>query len=233
MKLNCDLGENSENWYNGHDKNLLNLVDMVNISCGAHAGDEQLVRETLQLAIQLGKEVGAHPSYPDKENFGRKTLPISSRELHSSIYQQLSDFNKWSNGKIDYVKPHGALYHDCMTSHVVFEILLEAMNDVDLHVPIMLLSGFKSNYLIIPEAFLDRRYENENKLVLRSLESSIISEPKEALNQYIHISEYHSVIGVDGKKYEIEAESLCIHSDTLNALAIAEEIVKYKQFKAD
>lgn len=232
MKLNCDLGESCENWYNGKDQKLLQLVDMANISCGVHAGDEMLIKETLSVAIGCGKKIGAHPSYPDRENFGRKSLSLSTQELYTSIYSQLSGFLKLANGKVDYVKPHGALYHDCMTNKEVLVALQKAMKELGLQVPVMLLAGFKSEIPIIPEAFLDRRYQNDSTLVSRSSVGSMISDPKEVLEQYIQITEHCSIIGIDGKTYEIHAESLCIHSDTLNALSIAEEIIKYKQNKA-
>lgn len=233
MKLNCDLGENEANWLNGQDKILLQRVDMINISCGVHAGNPDLIKETIESAKAHAKEIGAHPSYNDLENFGRISLNISSQELYESIYAQMRVFQKWSNGKIDYVKPHGALYHDCMKKPEVISTLIKVLDDLDLHIPIMLMAGFKYNYPLISEAFLDRRYKNKEELVPRSMPNSLLSDEKEVLKQYIAVVEHGIVIGEDQKEYKIVAESLCIHSDTPNVLRIAEEITKYKGNKPD
>lgn len=233
MRLNCDLGENEESWQKGVDKKLLTLVQMVNISCGQHAGNPQLIKETISLARIHDKQIGAHPSYPDRENFGRKSLNINKQDLFKSIHSQLLVFVNWTNGTIDYVKPHGALYHDCMRKPEVLATLLRAMKELDLQVPIMLMAGFKCNSPLISEAFLDRQYLNSQELIPRSSSHSLITNPKRALEQYIQITENERVIGEDGKVYGITAESLCIHSDTPNVLRIVEEIVKYKENKAD
>lgn len=236
MFLNCDLGESQIGWTSGKDKELLSLMDMVNISCGAHAGDPRLIEETIALAKELNKQIGAHPSYADRENFGRKSLKVSLNVLESQLIEQLQTFKiavEKHKGSVSYIKPHGALYHDCLRVPAIFTVLLKSCNAVFGSLPMMLMNTPKTGEFIIKEAFVDRKYENQHTLVARSIVGSLISNTDEALEQYISIAKFKNVKCMDGSLAAIHAESICIHSDTENALEIAQKIIKYRKDKAD
>lgn len=231
MKINCDLGEREQHWY--QDQKLIPLIDQVNISCGAHAGSLELISKTLEFATNCGKEIGAHPGYDDRDNFGRVSLPISPEQLSSSLERQFDAFLNLCEKigvKPSYVKPHGALYHDCQKA-IVLQILKKTMTKKGLTVPIMIMSGSKTtfqDFQIWEEAFLDRAYIQDNVLMPRQEKGSVFETVTQGFDQYISIISKSELTTVKGKNFKVAADSLCVHGDSPIAMGLLEKINEYR-----
>lgn len=231
MKLNCDLGEREEHWY--HDQKLIPLVDQINISCGAHAGSEELILKTLLKAKELKKSIGIHPGYADKANFGRFSIAITKQELQSSLEQQLELFlNLCQKVEVSpsYLKPHGALYHDCQ-QEAVFDVLLLSMDSLNMDLPILLMKSpthAPSKSKIWKEAFIDRLYKSQNELLPRTEVGGVIQSSEVAFKQYQRIVRDSEIETASGECFKVQPDSLCIHGDSRIALELLEKINKYR-----
>ena len=234
--LNCDLGEIPVSWYNGNHKHLLEFITSVNISCGAHAGTEELIKDTICHAIAANVKIGAHPSFPDKVNFGRSFMEMSPSELSFTLKRQilyLAKIIKFNNGVLHHIKPHGALYNmaakDEKTSQVICETLLAIDPKLKLFcMPYSVTEAVAKNYGIEVwrEAFIDRTYDNYGNLISREEANALIEEPLLALNQAINLTNGF-VISNEVKKILIVSETLCLHGDLKNALEIAKAFRGY------
>ena len=208
-------------------------VNTVNIACGGHAGDEAMMEAMINIAITKNVNIGAHPSYPDKENFGRVEMDIDSNQLLDIIRDQIQglvDLAENNGGHVSHVKPHGALYNKAAINEEVAQSIGEAIIQVD---PALKAMGLAGSAMItcfdelgletIGEAFADRSYENDGNLRNRRYDDSLITDPIKAANQAKNISNGF-VMSVNGSKIDINAQTLCIHSDTPNAVAIASAV---------
>lgn len=207
VDLNADLGEGLE----GTDDSLLALVTSANIACGGHAGDRESMRLTVKAALERGVRVGAHPSYPDRENFGRVTLEIPSAALVSSIVEQvrsLVEAAREEGTEIAYVKPHGALYNDAAWDPEIGRAVVEAAAALSL--PLMMLAGSPlagaASVAIIREGFIDRGYRPDGSLVPRDEQGAILTDPERVAEQALALAP--------------SVDSLCIHSDTPGTLQL-------------
>ena len=220
MTLNCDLGEGI-----GNDAALMPYIDEANIACGFHAGDAFTMRETVALCIRHGVKIGAHPSYLDRENFGRKEIELSPEEIYLLVKKQIETLNqivKTAGGKLNHVKPHGALYNTSAKNEVVAKAIAKAVKDVNGD---LILFGLKGSLSIevaqaiglktAEEAFADRRYESDGSLTPRSQPGACFTSVKEVIDQV--------------KK--IKADTWCIHGDGPHALEFAKAL-KAKVLKA-
>jgi len=228
IDINCDIGEGI-----GNDKKLFSYISSCSIACGGHVGDEKTMLEAIKLAKYNNVKIGAHPSYPDKNNFGRVSLTISLTELKKSIKHQLKTLNNLiiKEGLIlHHIKPHGALYNDMIKDKELSIAFLEAIIDFRerayLYVPVnsmieklALEKGFK----IKREAFADRNYTNNLSLVSRKLKDALLEDPKDVFKHISLIVKQNKVKTIDANILKIEADTFCIHGDTPAAL----EIVKY------
>jgi len=182
MKLNCDLGESYGMWKMGLDEQVMPHIDMANIACGFHAGDADVMANTLALAKQHKVMVGAHPSYPDKQGFGRRSMVMSEKELTNCLHYQIAAIDGMAavHGlTLEYVKPHGALYNDMMSDEQTLNIVMRAVASYAKPLKLMILATnqaakhkVQANDLqleLILEAFADRQYTDEGKLVARSV----------------------------------------------------------------
>ncbi len=225
IDLNCDLGEGL-----GNDHELLPFISSCSIACGGHAGDESSMREVIQLALRNKVLIGAHPSYPDKENFGRFSMDISGEELTTSIQKQLSRLTaiiKKENAVLHHIKPHGALYNDLAKDELLSRTFLNAIRDYKtttaLYVPynsIIEQLALADGFSIKQEAFADRNYNNRGLLVPRKFPNAVITEPKKVLEQLENVVKGEKVISVEGLEIPIKAQTICLHGDTPNALEI-------------
>jgi len=204
MKLNCDLGEGA-----GHEATVMPFIDQANIACGAHAGDLDLIRKTMALAYQHGVSIGAHPGYPDREHFGRVSMNLSPEEISKMVAGQVGFLAQM--GDVDYVKPHGALYHDMMRDEKVLSAIQSAVEGRMLMVQALPGERKKAPGLIF-EAFADRRYTDSGELLSRNEEGSILNED-ETLQQVRLLVEKGIVRTVSGQRLELQAQSLCVHGD--------------------
>ncbi len=230
IDINADLGEGA-----GHDTAIMPLISSCNIACGGHYGDKSTVLETLALAKKYGVKVGAHPSFPDKENFGRKIIDISPTRLVESLVNQVKEFLdccKTLDVKINHIKPHGALYNYSAHDANTYKALLAMNNALDLNCPIYALPGSllaKDTSCKIPivlEAFLDRTYTDQGTLVNRNKANALITTNEQAWLQLKHLVLEQVVISENGKRVAVNADTFCIHGDTPTAINMLRYIHK-------
>jgi 5-oxoprolinase (ATP-hydrolysing) subunit A len=233
IDINSDLGESPEALANGCDFELMRFITSANIACGGHAGDESTMKQTLAAARELNVEVGAHPSYPDRTNFGRVEMPLSPQEIEATICEQILSLVREAEKlamRIAHVKPHGALYHAARERSVA-EAIGRAALSVD---PTLVMVGQSGSAMLTywremglrcaGEAFADRAYEKDGKLRRRNLPGALLDSPVRAAQQALDIVLRHRATTHDGNDLAIDAETLCIHSDTPGAAAIAREV---------
>jgi UPF0271 protein len=229
IDLNCDMGEES-----GSDSAIMPHVTSANIACGAHAGDAVTMRETLLLAARHGVAAGAHPGYPDRDGFGRRTLELTPREVYDTVAEQIStliDIARSLDTPVAHVKPHGALYNEAAVDARVARSVVRAVFDVDAS---LLLYGLAGSMLLteaeligvraIGEAFADRGYERTGQLVARGTTGALIDDPSVAAARVLRMVEHRVVQCVDGSDISVRAETVCIHGDGPRAADIAYEV---------
>ena len=234
IDLNADLGERPEALADGSDERLMRSITSASIACGGHAGDARTMRLTLQAAKRCGVSVGAHPSYPDRENFGRLPMSIALPELESSIIEQINALQTIAcelGIRVAHVKAHGALYHATNTDLEVARMLARAVLQLD---PTMLvvaqsasasLRVFREMGLVVAEeAFCDRTYEADGTLRNRKLPGALLATPEEAAAQAASIVLNGAVTAIGGTKIPVRAQTLCVHSDTPQAESIVAEV---------
>ena len=231
IDINCDVGEGV-----GNEEQLIPLISSCNIACGSHAGDSQTARTVIRLAKTNGVKIGAHPSYPDRENFGRRSMDISSADLIKSLQEQLQFFVEIldeEKAELNHIKAHGALYNDLAKNEPLARTFIEAV------LPFLAKAGIYAPYgsklaqvaeendiNVIYEAFADRSYNEDLSLVSRSLPDALISDPTQALEQIRSIAVNNEVTSLNGRKVPLKAETFCIHGDTPAALQILMYLVR-------
>lgn len=228
IDINADLGEKA-----GQDHVIMPLVSSCSIACGGHVGDEESMNETIKLAALHNVKIGAHPSYPDKENFGRLPLGISDIDLEESLKDQLKNFYriaKESNQQVHHVKAHGALYNtiskDKKTAKIYLKVISQLGIQAKLYVPFnsVIHKLAKSQYKCLTEAFIDRAYNDDLSLVGRSQANALHKTPETAWRQLHEMAVHGEVSTITGSKAKIDAHTFCIHGDHPNAKQILEFI---------
>ena len=225
MKLNCDLGEGS-----GNDAALMPLIDQASVACGGHAGDRQSMMDCVVLAAEHGVQLGAHPAYPDRESFGRRSLTIAPASLAASLRQQVARLAKVAAAagqQLAYIKPHGALYHDIWTSPELCAVVLKLA--VGLELPLVVQAG-RGALPVEPgpvqlwkEAFADRAYAVDGSLVARG-EAGALLDASAAAAQTRCLLAQRAVIAIDGTRLPVQADTLCLHGDHPQAIAIGRAV---------
>jgi UPF0271 protein len=228
IDINCDVGEGIDN-----EHLLMPHISSCNIACGGHFGTATTIDKTIQLAKEHQLKIGAHPSLPDKENFGRKVLAISDDDLKTSIQNQLDLFLErlsFFDEKLHHIKPHGALYNviavDEKLAILFIQIIKKYMKDVYLYVPynsVIEAVALRNNINIKYEAFADRNYHDDLTLVARKNKNALITNKKEVFNHVLNMIKTGKVKTVSTSEKVIKADTFCFHGDTENAI----EIVKY------
>jgi 5-oxoprolinase (ATP-hydrolysing) subunit A len=229
VDLNADLGEGA-----GHDEELLALITSASIACGFHAGDANTMRESIEAARNRGVAVGAHPSLFDRENFGRKELPVTSDKVFDAVTYQLGVFQAIAEAagvRPNHVKPHGALYNMAASNAGLAEAVARAIAAADptliLFAPVKsaLASAGEANGLrIAREVFADRNYMSDGTLVPRSRSDALLHDPEEAAGRVLRMLREGKVRSVDGVDVDVCAETICIHGDTPGAVEFAREL---------
>ncbi len=226
--INCDLGEGM-----GNDAQLMPFLGSCNIACGGHFGDSKTMETAIQLAKKYHVNVGAHPSFPDKENFGRKIIDISRDELHQSLVKQIAGFKticNQNNAVMHHIKLHGALYNlaanDAEVAAVVLNAFAKVQADIKIYVPYnSAIAMLAEDYFpIVYEAFADRSYKADLLLVSRDKPNAIIRDKQKAWEQIKSIIETSKVATIDGQLVTIKADTFCVHGDNDNALEILQYI---------
>ena len=236
MKLNCDLGESFGAWKMGLDDEVMPHIDMANIACGFHGGDSDVIADTLYLAKQHNVQIGAHPSYPDQQGFGRRSMALSAQELTNCLHYQIAALDgmaKVQGLTLSYVKPHGALYNDMMKNDHILQTVITAIAHYPTPLKLMLLATkdsakhtFAANSLgvdLILEAFTDRQYTDEGHLVSRHLDGSVHDKPA-LLAQVKQLLTDGCVTTRSGNTLNLNANSLCVHGDNAAGIALIKEI---------
>lgn len=236
MKLNCDLGESFGAWQMGLDKEVMPHIDMANIACGFHGGDSDVMANTLKLAKQHKVLIGAHPSYPDRQGFGRRSMTLTAQELSNCLHYQIAAIEgmaKVQGLKLSYVKPHGALYNDMMVNETILHTVMQAVASYPSALKLMILASANAEQHqqlaqqyqleLILEAFADRQYTDEGQLVSRKMAGSVHDKPA-LLAQVKQLLATGCVTTRSGKQLPLHADSLCVHGDNAAGIALIEEI---------
>ena len=234
MDINCDMGEIPRLLKDNVYSDLMDHVTSINLACGGHAGDLSMMRELIRIAKRKNVRIGAHPSYPDRENFGRLVLEMDSEELLRSICDQVRSLIKIAEEEsvsISHIKPHGALYDQAAKDAHLARVIGSAVDRVEPDLDIICLSGSSMVRIledmglkVVQEAFADRTYERDGGLRDRGSDRALITDPQKAADQARSIIEDKKIITFDGSEISVQAQTLCIHSDTPNAIAIAQEV---------
>ncbi|MCR9226578.1 MAG: 5-oxoprolinase subunit PxpA [Flavobacteriaceae bacterium] len=225
IDINCDVGEGI-----GNETDIFPFISSCNIACGGHAGDKKTMLKVASLAKKSNIKVGSHPSYPDKANFGREVMDISNKDLIQNIKQQLMDFDevlKQVGIPLHHIKAHGALYNQTAKDEHLAKVYLEAIADYKEKAVLYLPFGSEisrmakgQGFKIWFEAFADRNYNSDRSLVSRKQENALIEEPKAVLHHILPIIKNSKVMTANGVWCKIQADTLCIHGDTISALKI-------------
>lgn len=226
IDLNADLGEGGH-----YDRELLSLVSSANISCGAHAGSVADIRAAIDNAVKLGVRIGAHPSYPDREHWGRRSLVMPADALRSSLMAQL----QWlatqvqaAGGRLQHVKPHGALYNDAARDPALAALIASCVKEFDPALSLcglaggaMLAAGREAGLTVLAEAFVDRRYQADGTLLARTRPGAVIADVDQAIAQALAMIHGQPFACSDGATITVNADTLCIHGDSAQALLLA------------
>jgi 5-oxoprolinase (ATP-hydrolysing) subunit A len=236
IDLNCDMGELPEAVADGTQEALMRSITSANIACGAHAGDEQTMKTTIEQALRWKLAIGAHPGYPDRANFGRVELKLPLNEISASVLVQvraLVEIAKRCGARVVHVKPHGALYNQAVRNRELAEAIAKGVARWSRDVVLVGLAGSpmldvfrEAGFAVAAEAFADRRYEPDGTLRSRKFEDALIRNPEEAAWQALGIAERGVVIASDGSEVRVNAQTLCIHGDTPGAPEIAATVAR-------
>ena len=234
ININCDLGESSKLHSTENDPLLLTIVNSANIACGYHAGDKRTMEKTIEVSKKNDVSIGAHPSFNDPENFGRKRLNLPTNEISKLIIDQINILSEVANDKgmkVTHVKPHGALNNMACESYdlakIISESIIEANKDLIFLVPTgsqMEKAGKNLNLKVAAEIFADRNYEDDGNLVSRSKSNAIITDPQIAKKHVIKMVENQALNCYSGKQISCEIDSVCVHGDGKSAVDTAKQI---------
>jgi len=232
IDLNADLGEYQSEKQYFIESQILSYISSCNIACGGHAGDEKSMQKIILACKQKGVAVGAHPSYPDREGFGRRRMSIDSSTLQESLIEQLQSFffiSEALNVPVSHVKAHGRLYNDVASDKNLANLLVSAIKEIDSNLCIvgppnsmMANVARQSGSNFVAEAFLDRRYKDDGSLVDRDCSGAILGSLDERCEQARNIVCNQRVETESNKFIEIEAKTLCLHGDSPDALETAQ-----------
>jgi UPF0271 protein len=229
IDLNCDLGEGMNT-----DEQIIPLISSANIACGFHAGDESTMKRTIELCLQHGVAIGAHPSWPDREKFGRTEMNLSEQELYDCVTDQLlilQNIASTFNTKLHHVKPHGALYNQSAKNKIIASTIAKAVKDFDASLILFGLSGSISlteaellGLKTAHEVFADRTYLDDGSLTPRSRPDSLIEDETIAVQQALQMIQQGTVVTLSGKIISVKADTLCLHGDGTHAAAFCKLI---------
>jgi UPF0271 protein len=229
IDINCDMGEGM-----GNESYVMPFISSANIACGGHAGTAESIKRTIEIAQKNNVAIGAHPSYNDKENFGRVSQFISVLELAELIAEQYYQFEKIANqlgAPIHHVKLHGALYNDCAKDALLSKTFIQTIQAID---PTLIIYGLSGSHTIqeaimagqpfAREAFADRTYQNNGQLTPRYLDHAMIDETEQVVNQVTTLIKQNKVVSIQGDFIDLKVDTICIHGDGPNAITFSAAI---------
>jgi len=232
IDLNCDLGESFGPWVMGNDEAMIELATSVNIACGFHAGDADIMRKTVELAKARGVSIGAHPGYRDLHGFGRRPVPgLKSSEIENMVAYQIGALQAIATAaghKVTHVKAHGALSNVACEDDMTAQAIANAIKAVDPNLTFVVLAnsrlvsaGEKANLPMVHEVFADRAYEDDGQLVSRRKPGAVLHDAQQITDRVVRMVQDGEVISVTGKRMKMRMDTVCIHGDTPGAVEIA------------
>lgn len=237
IALNCDMGEGCGVWKMGRDDEIMPHIDMANIACGFHASDPFIMTRTVQLAKQQGVSIGAHPAYPDIIGFGRRDMTFSVDEIRDLVIYQVGALQAICHSNdttLDYVKPHGALYHRMMNDPEVLLAIMQAIVSLPARLFLVVFANSRANAIremaasfglpIFFEAFCDRAYGDDGNLVSRQVEGAVLTDDNSIASRVHELINEKSVTTISGNKILINADTVCVHSDSPRAVESVKKI---------
>ncbi|MBV8032928.1 MAG: LamB/YcsF family protein [Betaproteobacteria bacterium] len=234
IDLNCDMGESYGAWKMGADADIMPFISSANIACGFHAGDPATIRKTVRLAVDHGVAIGAHPSLPDLQGFGRRVMKITAQDLYDLVVYQagaVEAFARAAGAKLHHVKCHGALYNMAANDDALSEAMARAVRDLGSDVFLYCLSGSRSlrkaNEMKVKtaaEVFADRGYSDDGTLAPRDKPGGMIEDRKKSVAQALAMVEAGRFPALSGKLIEVKADTLCLHGDQAGAVPFAKAI---------
>ena len=234
ININCDLGEKSKHHSNKYDPNLLEIVNSANVACGFHAGDEETMKQVVQISKRNAVSIGAHPSFNDPENFGRHRINLSSNEIKKLIIDQYEILQKIADNYgsiVTHIKPHGALNNMACEDIELATILAQTINEISKDLIYLVPTGSKMqeaakkfNLKIACEIFADRNYEDNGNLISRKNPNALITDPDLANKHVLNMVKNQTINCLSGKQIPCEIDSVCIHGDNDSSLATAKSI---------
>jgi len=234
IDLNCDMGEAFGNYQMPNDEKLMDYITSANIACGFHAGDYSVMQQTVELAVRKGIAIGAHPGLPDLQGFGRREMKISPAEAYQiTLYQigALHGFVKAARGRLNHVKPHGALYNMAEKDAAIAKAIVQAVKDFDSTLILYALSGSEmisaaddAGIATAAEVFADRSYQDDGSLTSRNLPNAVLSTEIGVKEQLLMMVKLGAVKTVNKKIIPLAAETVCLHGDGEHALNFAKMV---------
>jgi UPF0271 protein len=236
IDINCDMGESYGAWKMGADAEVMPFISSANIACGFHGGDPATIRQTVRLAIDHGVAVGAHPSLPDLQGFGRRAMKISPQDMYDLVVYQagaVEAFARAAGARLHHVKCHGALYNMAANDEALSEAMARAVKDLGGGVMLYALSNSKMMQIakqqglpVAGEVFADRGYSDDGTLAPRGRPGAMIEDADEAVERALTIIEKGYVTSLSGKPVPVSADTLCLHGDQPGAVTFAKAIRK-------
>ncbi len=232
IDLNCDMGESFGMYKMGLDEEVIKHISSANVACGFHAGDPMWMRHTVRLAEEHGVAVGAHPSFPDLNGFGRRNMSVEPEEAKNDVIYQVGALSAFTaGGKLQHVKPHGAMYNQAVGDEALARAICEAVLEVDEDMVLLVLAGSPwertaadMGLRVAREIFADRAMNPDGSLVSRSREGSVIHDVEEVVERSLRMVTESRAVAITGEEMEVEAESLCLHGDTPGAVEMAKTL---------
>ena len=229
IDLNCDMGESFGMYKMGLDEEVIKHISSASVACGFHAGDPMWMRHTVRLAEQHGVAVGAHPSYPDLAGFGRRDLAVSPDEARADLVYQIGALQAFTSDKrLQHVKPHGAMYNRAVHDEDLARAICEAVLETDPDMAVLALSGSRwvqiaedMGLRVAREIFADRALNRDGTLVSRSFPGAVLHDVDEVVQRILTMVTEGHATAITGEDVEVQADSLCIHGDTPEAVEMA------------
>ncbi len=233
IDLNCDMGELKPSQKRNFDEEIMPYISSCNIACGFHSGNPFLIEKTIESAIKHQVKIGAHPSYNDRENFGRVSMKVESSRLMSELKYQICAVKGMVESlgqKLNHVKPHGALYNDMVANQYLAVEVVQLIKSIDPKLKIVTLAHsqvidicIENKMQFVQEGFADRRYQKINQLRSRTLEGAVLEKPEEVLQQVENFIQGN--VQLHNLEFcPIKVQSICLHSDTKGAVKLSEII---------
>jgi len=237
IDLNSDVGESFGNYKLGMDEDVIPLISSANIACGYHAGDPAVMRHTVALAHQHGVGLGAHPGLPDLVGFGRRNMDVTLEEIKDFVAYQIGALQAVAllqGARLQHVKPHGALYNMAVRNPAIWDAVADVMSRLDERLILYVLAGSDRRELeaigqrrgirIAFEFFADRAYNTDGSLVSRKLPGAVVHDHEAVAAKVVKLVQEGKVKAIDGSEIALKAETICVHGDNPQALALVRTI---------